>query len=245
MKSILVIGVTSAIAKEVARNYARQGDSLYVLARAKDRLEQIVEDLRVRGAGAVSSGLLDVCDFDSHIATLDKAFAAMGHIDTVIVAHGTLPDQAACEASAEVALKEIQINATSTVSLLTHLANKLESQGGGTLAVITSVAGDRGRKSNYVYGSAKAMVSVFLEGLRHRLYRKGVNVLDIRPGFVDTPMTKNFAKGLLWAQPETVAAGIVSAVERRKNVVYLPFFWAWIMRAVRNLPDFLFLRTGL
>ncbi|QKX15653.1 SDR family oxidoreductase [Microbulbifer sp. YPW1] len=245
MNNVLIIGATSAIATAVARIYAKRGDSLYLLARDESRLLKITDDLRVRGASEVYSARFDAQEFSSHESVLDRVFSLMKQVDVVILAHGTLPDQEACQSSVEVTLREIEVNALSSVSVLTHLANSLEKQGSGTLAAITSVAGDRGRKSNYVYGSAKAMVSVFLAGLRHRLFGKGVNVLDVRPGFVDTPMTKAFDKGPLWAQPESVAEGMVAAIDRGKAVVYLPFFWAWIMRIVRNLPSFLFLRTSL
>ncbi|WP_226662618.1 SDR family oxidoreductase [Microbulbifer aggregans] len=245
MKKILIIGATSSIAESVARLYAKQGDEIYLLARNQGRLDKIVNDLRVRGAADVHSAVFDVCDFDAHVSILDDVFDRLGEVDVVLLAHGTLPDQSLCENSAESALSEIKVNALSSVSLLTHLANKMEYVGKGTIAVITSVAGDRGRKSNYVYGAAKAMLSAFLEGMRHRLFSKGVVVLDIRPGFVDTPMTKDFAKGVLWAKPEKVAEGIVRAISTKKSVVYLPFFWAGIMGVVRNLPRFIFLRTSL
>jgi short-subunit dehydrogenase len=137
--------------------------------------------------------------------------------------------------------REFDINAVSTLALLTLLANRLEAQKHGTLAVISSVAGDRGRQSNYVYGAAKAAVTTFLGGLRQRLVKSGVAVLTIKPGFVDTPMTATIAnKGALWAQPDRVAVGIVQAIDRRRNIVYLPWFWRWIMLVIRHIPEALF-----
>ena len=142
-------------------------------------------------------------------------------------------------------MAELSTNAISTISLLTHLANRLEMQKSGTIAVVTSVAGDRGRQSNYVYGAAKGMVSIFLQGLRNRLHKAGVNVLDIKPGFVDTPMTAEFKKGLLWAKPESVAGSIVNGIDRGKYEIYTPFFWRIIMLVIRNIPESIFKKANL
>jgi len=169
----------------------------------------------------------------------------MAGLDVVLIAHGTLPDQSACEADIATALAEIELNAVATTSIALHAANHLEALGGGTLAVITSVAGVRGRASNYVYGSAKAQVSALLSGLRQRLAKKGVAVVDIRPGFVDTPMTASFPKGALWAQPAKVARDIVRAIDRGTPVAYTPWFWRWIMLVIRHIPQSVFNRIKL
>ena len=132
------------------------------------------------------------------------------------------------------------------ISLATLLANLFERRGRGVLIAIGSVAGDRGRQSNYVYGAAKGMVALFLQGLRNRLSRQGIQVITIKPGFVDTPMTAAFAqKGLLWAKPDAIAAGIVTAVERGRDEVYLPWFWRWIMLIILHIPERLFKRLKL
>jgi len=137
------------------------------------------------------------------------------------------------------------LNGVATCALVLRVAARFEARGSGAIAVITSVAGVRGRASNFVYGAAKAMVSRLLEGLRHRLHARGVAVIDIRPGFVDTPMTASFRKGALWASPRRVARDIVVAVDRRAGVVYTPWFWRWIMMVIRHLPEFIFVRTKL
>jgi decaprenylphospho-beta-D-erythro-pentofuranosid-2-ulose 2-reductase len=246
MQNVLIIGATSAIAEAAARLWAQRGDRLYLLARNQQRLEAIAQDLRIRGAASVATDSFSASDFESHGALLDRVQSTLGQIDVVLVAHGTLPDQKACEQSVEHTLEALRVNALSTVLLLTDLANRLEQQGKGTLAVISSPAGDRGRQSNYVYGAAKAMVTAFCEGLRNRLFKRGVHVLTIRPGFVDTPMTADFDKsGLLWAQPEIVAAGINKALRKRKNSVYLPWFWRPIMLVIRHIPEALFKRLSL
>jgi short-subunit dehydrogenase len=245
MANILIIGASSAIAEAVARKHAQRNDSLFLVARSSDRLDLMSADLKVRGASQVETACLDVNDITAHEAVIDRAFELTGRVDVVLIAHGTLPEQEQCEASVERTLQEINTNAFSTVALLTDIANRMAGQGIGTIAVITSVAGDRGRQSNYVYGAAKGMVSVFLQGLRNRLSGQGVNVLDIKPGFVDTPMTAAFDKGPLWATPEQVASGIVSAVDKRKAVVYLPWFWFFIMQAIKSIPEFIFKKLSL
>ena len=245
MKHILIIGATSAIAEATARIFAQQGDRLYLLARNQERLSTLAADLKIRGAVLVGYRQFDVQAFDTHAAAITAAFAALDTVDAALIAHGTLPDQQACETDCTTTVAALHTNAISTVVLLTHLANRLERQKSGTLAVITSVAGERGRQSNYVYGAAKGMVSVFLQGLRNRLYRSGVNVLDIKPGFVDTPMTVGFEKGVLWAEPETIARGIVQALDTGKSVTYLPWFWRYIMLLIRSIPERLFKRLKL
>lgn len=162
-----------------------------------------------------------------------------------MIAYGTLSDQKACENNVEMTLQELNINALSVIALLTRLAPYFEAQGEGCIAVISSVAGDRGRQSNYVYGTAKGALSIFLQGLRNRLHKSGVQVLTIKPGFVDTPMTAEFPKGPLWASPEKVALDIEKAIENKCNVLYTPSFWFLIMAIIRNVPESIFKRLSL
>ena len=245
MLKIVIIGATSAIAEATARRYAARGARLFLFARHAQRLEDIAQDLRVRGAAAVASTTLDVNEHAAHANVLEQAWTWLGEVDVMLIAHGTLPDQSACEQSVDVSVTEFNTNATSTISLMTLAANKLEAQHAGALAVISSVAGDRGRQSNYLYGAAKAAVSTFSSGLRQRLARVGVAVVTIKPGFVDTPMTKDFRKGALWAKPDAVAAGIVHAIDCRRSVVYLPWFWSLIMLIIRHIPEPIFKRIKL
>ena len=246
MRKILIIGATSAIAEAVARIFAARGDALFLVARNTDRLQAIATDLGVRGAVRAATATLDVADFSAHQAVIDQAEQELGGLDTVLIAHGTLSDQAECEKSVTALRREFDINALSTMALLTTLANTFEARKSGTLAVISSVAGDRGRQSNYVYGSAKAAVSAFLSGLRQRLAKSNVDVLTIKPGFVDTPMTANIAnKGALWAKPDQIAAGIVHAIDKRRSVVYLPWFWSLIMLIIKHIPESIFKKLRL
>ncbi len=245
MKQVLVFGATSAIAQAVTRRLAARGAAMLLVARDAGRLAAIADDLRVRGAAKVELEAMDALDYTRHASLAEIARQRLGGLDLVVVSHGTLADQKACEQSFESSRREIEINALSVISLLTHLANHLEAEGRGAIVVISSVAGDRGRQSNYVYGCAKAMVSTFMQGLRNRLYARGVQVLTVKPGFVDTPMTADFKKGALWASADEVAAGIVRAIDRRRDVVYLPWFWRWIMVIIRAIPESLFKRLKL
>ncbi|HWI11960.1 MAG TPA: SDR family NAD(P)-dependent oxidoreductase, partial [Burkholderiaceae bacterium] len=198
-----------------------------------------------RGATEVRTALLDANDTPRHAEVIDAAFAAFGGFDAVLIAHGVLPDQSACEASAAAALASFDTNARSVLALLTPIANRLERQRSGVIAVLSSPAADRGRSSNYVYGAAKAAVAVFASGLRQRLARSGVRVLTLTPGFVDTPMTAAFPKGALWATPERVAADIDAALRGGFGTVYTPWFWRWIMLVIRSIPERLFVRMKL
>ncbi|MFO1517287.1 MAG: SDR family oxidoreductase [Lysobacterales bacterium] len=245
MKRVLIIGATSAIAEATARLFAARSDALFLVARDAARLAQIAADLRVRGAVRVGAAPLDVTDFDRQSAVLEQAERELGGIDTVLIAHGTLSDQAACQDSVPALRQEFDVNAVATLALLTHLANRFEAQRHGTIAVISSVAGDRGRASNYVYGSAKAAVTAFLSGLRQRLWRSGVHVVTIKPGFVDTPMTRDLRKNALWASPARVAAGIVRAIDGGTAVAYVPAFWSGVMAVIRAIPERIFRRLRL
>ncbi|MES2819184.1 MAG: SDR family oxidoreductase [Pseudomonadota bacterium] len=245
MEKILIIGATSAIAEATARRFAAQGASLYLLARNQERLGTLASDLSIRGASKVAYGDFDACAFDRHQPLLESILAELGGLDTVLIAYGTLSDQKACENSVELTLQELTINALSVISLLTLLAPHFEAQREGCIAVIGSVAGDRGRQSNYVYGTAKGALAIFLQGLRNRLHKSGVQVLTIKPGFVDTPMTASFPKGPLWASPEKVALDIEKAIEKKRNVLYTPSFWFLIMAIIRSVPEFVFKRLSL
>lgn len=245
MRHILIVGATSAIAEATARRFAQDGDRLYLVARNPERLVAVASDLKTRGATQVETMVLDANDTTKHADLITQAETTMGGLDTILIAHGTLSDQKACESSFDETLKELQTNCLSVISLLTHVANRFEARSHGTIAVISSVAGDRGRQSNYVYGTAKGAVSIFLQGLRNRLSRSGVTVITIKPGFVDTPMTVSFRKSKLWASPEKVSEGIYRAIKRKSDVVYLPWFWKLVMLAIRMIPELTFKKLKL
>ncbi len=242
---ILIVGATSAIAAALARRYAARGARLLLLGRRTEALQAEAADLRVRGAAEVQVRVFEAADTAAHGALLAEAFQLWQGLDIAVVAHGVLPDQAAAQADTALALQAFDINARSVISVLNELAKHFEAQRAGVIGVFSSPAAQRGRASNYLYGAAKAAVDTCCSGLRHRLFRHGVRVLTILPGFVDTPMTAGFAKGPLWARPARVAADIERALERRNGTLYTPWFWRWIMLIVRNLPQALFLRSGL
>jgi decaprenylphospho-beta-D-erythro-pentofuranosid-2-ulose 2-reductase len=246
MKKILIIGATSAIATACARIWAADKDEFFLVGRDIDKLRQTAGDLAVRGAGTVHTHVLDLNQFESHPAMLDACFASLGEVDIALIAQGTLPDQKACELEVGLALRELSCNGLSVITLLTLLANRMEAQCTGTIAVISSVAGDRGRPSNYLYGTAKAAVTTFCEGLRARLFKSGVHVLTIKPGFVDTPMTKGLPlPGLLLTTPERVANDIHRGIERKSNSIYTPHFWALIMLMIKSIPESFFKRSSI
>lgn len=242
---VLIVGATSAIATEVARCFAREGSALCLIGRSSDKLSTLRDDLSVRGATRVDISIADMTEIERQREVIERAFESFDGFDMALVAYGTLGDQQASEQSVEIAVREWNTNATSVIALLTLLANLFERQGHGTLAVISSVAGDRGRPSNYVYGSAKAAVSSFLEGLRARLSKRGVHVLTIKPGMVDTPMTAHMKKGPLFSSPERVGKDIYAAMLAGRDVIYSPWYWRWVMLVIRLIPTRVFKRLSL
>jgi short-subunit dehydrogenase len=245
MRNVLIIGATSAIAQEVARAYAGMSASFTLLARNWERLDAVAADLRVRGAAKVHVEVADLADRTGHGERMSSLWTRFGPFDVALLAYGVLPDQKRCQADPSGTAEAIETNFTSAVSWLTLLAERFEQERRGTIAVITSVAGDRGRGSNYVYGSAKGGLTLFLEGLRNRLHKAGVAVVTIKPGFVDTPMTAHLRKGFLFTTPAKAGRAIFRAIERKRNVVYVPCFWRWILLVVRHLPEPIFKRLSL
>lgn len=236
----MVVGATSAIAHETAKCFARDGAEFFLVARNSEKLDDVSNDLKVRGAKRVETFLLDINDLERHEELVDAGVLALDGLDAVLISHGTLGDQQKCQVSVSETLKEFTTNCTSVIALLTLLANYFEQQKRGCIAVVSSVAGDRGRKSNYVYGSAKAAVSAFLSGLRGRLASAGVTVITVKPGLVDTPMTASLRKGLLFASAGKVGESIYQAMVKKREVVYVPWFWRPIMMIVRGIPEAVF-----
>lgn len=245
VQRVLIVGATSAIGGAVARRFASEGARLFLVARDTAHLAIVANDLTARGAAQTETFALDLNEIARHGDMLAAADAALGGLDTTLIAYGTLSDQAACEASVEATLQEWQTNATSTIALLTLLANDFAQRRAGTIAVVTSVAGDRGRKSNYVYGAAKGALNIFVAGLRGRLAAVGVAVITIEPGFVDTPMTAHLPKNALFATPDKVGTDIHRAILRGTDVVYTPFFWRYIMLILKLVPERIFKRLSI
>lgn len=245
LQNILIIGANSGIARAVGRRYARDNCHIYLLARNEKALTEQVSDLRLRGATSADHSTLDVNNSEHYDTCFDAAWKALGHVDLVLICHGSLPEQETIAHDWSRILPELQTNALSTLALLCSLAPRFRQQGKGCIAVISSVAGDRGRQSNYIYGAAKSMVSRYLQGLRGELFPHGVHVMDIKPGFVDTPMTAHLEKGPLWTQPVRIADIIHRGVARKRNTLYAPGYWRIIMLIINSIPESLFKRLKL
>lgn len=244
-KRVLALGATSAIAEATLRLLAEQHATFFLVGRNAQKLAAVRDDLLTRGATAVTNFVADLDDTAAHPAMLSHAATALGGIDLAFLAHGVLGDQPAAEKNYAVAEAILHTNFLSAVSLVTWLANYFEAEHRGAIAVISSVAGDRGRKSNYVYGASKGGLNIFLDGVRNRIDRAGVNVLTIKPGFVATPMTAHLPQGPLFAQPARVARYVLRAIEKRKDVVYVPPFWGLIMLIVRSIPRRIFKKMNM
>jgi len=244
-RNVVIVGATSGIAIEVSRLLAEQGCGMVLGARDPAKLEPVVADLRVRGATPLEAFVFDANDFSKHAELFDFTRQALGSVDVLFVAHGTLPQQSDLDRDPEGLAHVVSTNATSVMSLVTRAAAIMEDQGAGLIAVVSSVAGDRGRPSNYAYGATKSAISTFLAGLRARVARSGVVVVTIKPGFVDTPLVAHLKKNFLFASTKRVAKPIVRAMERGRPVVYVPWFWRWVMVIVRLIPEPLFRRLKL
>ena len=244
-QKVLILGATSAMAQATARLLADRGASLFLVARDPYKLGAVVSDLQTRGAKTVYSVAMDLDRLEEHASMISSAVQILGSLDLALLAHGVLGDQAAAQADPRVAEAIYLTNFLSPASLITLLANYFEARGAGCLAVISSVAGDRGRKSNYVYGASKGALNILLDGVRNRVDRAGVHVLTIKPGFVATPMTAHLPRGPLFAEPRTIGKGILRAVASRKDTAYLPGFWALIMFVIRSIPNAIFKKMNL
>lgn len=242
MMRTLLIGGTSAIGEQVARCLTVAKGTLCLTARDIRCLDAIAADLKVRGAVQVEIERLDMTDAAALEGLVSRAVESLGGLDTVIVAAGLLPDQNEVNRDSQRLRETMEINATSAMVILNEAAALFEQQGHGRIVAIGSVAGDRGRATNYAYGAAKGALEIFMSGLRQRLHKRGVQVLLVKPGFVDTPMTADFKKGPLWASPERVARDIVQAMERGRSVIYTPWYWRWIMLIIRHIPERIFVR---
>lgn len=244
-RKVLMLGATSAIAQEVAKLLVRDDDQLFLVGRDPDKLQIVARDLSVRSDRKVEHLAADLDDTAKHAEIFDRAAASLQGLDTVVIAHGVLGDQPECERDFTASERVLRTNFLSAASLLTLAANRFSEQESGTIVAIGSVAGDRGRQSNYVYGASKGALDLFLQGMRNRLFKRGVQVITVKPGFVDTPMTAHLERGLLFASAGTIAGGILRAMRRGKDVVYLPWFWRPIMLLIRIMPERIFKRLGL
>jgi len=245
-KNVLVVGATSAIAQATSRRLAERNASMVLVGRNKSKLDDIAGDLTVRGGDVKDIVIADLGDFETHGEIMERSRSAFDNaIDMALYAHGLNGVQQEAQQDYAKAEEIIRINYLSVVSMLTDMANYMEERKQGSIVAISSVAGDRGRQSNYVYGSAKGALSIYMQGLRNRLHPAGVQVLTVKPGFVDTPMTADMEKNRLFVGPEVIAQGICRAVEKKRNQVYLPWYWYGIMALIKSIPEELFKRMKL
>jgi len=245
MNRILIIGATSTAAELTARRFAAEHCKLVLAARSMRKLAIMQADLELRGARSVSILRFDAMDYSRHKALVTDAATAMGGIDCGLLFHGVLPDQRQCEVDFDLAKESIEVNFLSHASMISHLANHFEQCRKGTLVVIGSVAGLRGRKSNYVYGAAKAAVATFAQGIRNRLAGANVRTVLILPGPFASDMTKNLREGAHWSAPQKVAKRIHSSSKSGPDIVYVPFFWRGIMAIVKAIPEVIFKKLNL
>lgn len=241
----LILGATSAIARATAHALAAQGHSLTLAGRDLAEMERDAADLRLRHRVDVYITAFDAEDFSGHARFLDQVIEQGGELEGVILAFGYLGEQSRAAREFDESLAIIQRNYTGAVSILNRCAEYLADKGRGTLIAISSVAGDRGRQSNYIYGSAKGGLTVYLEGLRNAMFHRGVHVMTVKPGFVDTAMTYGMSGLFLVASPQAVARRILRARDRRRNTLYAPWFWQWIMLIIRHVPEPIFKRLKM
>ncbi|MEO9457516.1 MAG: SDR family NAD(P)-dependent oxidoreductase [Lentilitoribacter sp.] len=244
--NLLVLGGTSAIALSIVKKrlddcvkYDRNL-SVTLVGRDKGKLE--VESQHLQSIGVITT--MEISDLSGFS---DDVFKSGIQYDDVVIAYGSLTDQERAEGDREYREYQIQTNFRSTVEWMEASVQHFLSHGKGNMIVLGSVAGDRGRLSNYIYGTCKGAVEIYAQGLSHRFAnKKGINILLVKPGFVDTPMTANIdKKGLLWAQPDKIAHDVICAINKNKRMIYTPWFWRWIMLIIRNVPAFIFEKTKL
>lgn len=243
MGYILIVGAKSDIAKAVARTYAEAGHNLYLAARQSSELNEFASDVAIKTQKEVQCLDLDILDYGSHRTFYDNLPEKPSGIITAV---GYLGDQEKSQGDFEEAKIIIDTNYTGLVGFINIVANDFEARKSGFIVGISSVAGDRGRKSNYTYGSAKAAFTAYLSGLRNRLHEANVQVLTVKPGFVATQMTEGLdLPTKLTAQPEEVAKDIYKAQLKGKNVVYTKWMWKWIMFIIKSIPEWQFKKMSI
>src|SRR4030095_7890230 len=244
--SLLVLGASSLIAQAAAAKFAEAGHEIIFAGRDTGEIQRLANDFQIRYKINCYAELFDALAYDTHKKFLEDVRAKMPDINYVLIAFGYLGTQEKAQSDFSEAHKIIDTNYTGVVSVCELISAEFEGRKNGNIAVISSVAGDRGRQSNYMYGSAKAGLTSYTSGLRSRLTKSGVNVLTIKPGFVDTPMTYGMPlPKMLVASAQKVGKDIYKAMIKRKSIVYTPFYWSWIMRVVKSIPEFIFRKLKL
>lgn len=245
-RCIVVFGATSTICRQVALELVEPHDRVCLAARNLSELSRVAADLQIRNRpGLIFTRPFDTDDFDAHNSLVQDIYQCLGRLDIVIVGTGMLGDQMAARGSIPAITQIINSNFLGIATVLAPVADIMETQCSGRIAVLSSVAGDRGRQSNYIYGSAKSGISAYLSGVRNRLFARGITVSTIKLGFVDTKMIAGMRGAFLRASPHKVAKDIVASLERGAGIVYLPWFWRYIMLVIRSIPESFFKRLRL
>ncbi|MBZ0264732.1 SDR family oxidoreductase [bacterium] len=244
MGNWLILGATSGIAIPLNRELAKRGNRLLLAARDQERLDIVKNDLHARFNVEVQTELFDALDHINHPAFIDRVEQEFGHLDGVVWAIGILGKQKQAEEDYKKAYAIIDANYLSAVSILEPIAEKFQKRKTGQIIAISSVAGDRGRATNYIYGSAKAGLSAYMQGLRQRLAKSGVHVMTVKPGVVDTKMIEGEETMPFIAKPDKVALEIMNGIQKRREVIYTPGLWRFIMISLRHIPEFLFKRLS-
>ena len=244
-RRIMLVGATSAIVSAIGEEWARENTEFFLVARSRSSLAAVADRLTRAGGSVRGSAVFEAESVSASSSFFDESFAVMGSLDVVLIGHGLLVPQAECEEDLALALQQFYVNALSVMVIASQAGRLLAKQGYGKLVVISSVAGDRGRRSNYFYGASKGAVSIFLEGLSAQLHQHGVTVVTVKPGLVDTPMTVAYKKGFLWSTPAVIAPIVCAGVERGRAVIYAPSLWRWIMIVIRHIPSTLLRRLPI
>lgn len=245
--NILIIGATSDIANSIADKYCSQGANLILVARNQDKLSIIRQHLLLKynlDDNQIHTFTHDATDINSVDTLFKYTINVFKQIDILLITYGILPNSNNVFNSDDIH-NTFLVNFTSQINYINHFIPLFQSQKNGTIAVIGSVAGDRGRQSNFIYGTSKGAIEIYLQGLRNKLFEYNINVLTIKPGFVDTKMTSNIPKNFLFVSPEKVAQDIIKAIEKRRNVIYTPFFWKYIMFIIKSIPENIFKKLKL
>lgn len=240
---VAIVGATRGMGREVARKLALRGDHLVLLGRSTERLEAIAQDLRIRGAREVSTAVMDLADPASYDAALDAA-EADGPLGAIVLTAGLFGTQDDLEDDLDFTAKMLDLNFTKTLLFCEHSKNRLLNNGGGTLVVFSSVAGDRGRKTVGLYGATKAGLSHYLEALDAKYRERGLVTLCVKPGFVRTSMTHGLKEPPFAGEPEQVASDVVKAMDRKSPALYTPSIWALVMMVIKMLPRFVMRKVG-
>lgn len=245
MKAV-VLGGTTGMGRAIAQKLASRGDSVFVMGIGEDDLRKSAADLSSRHPKQLESKYA-VCDLErpeTFAAALDAADAALGSFDAVIVTAALFATQDQLENDIVLAQRLVTVNYANTVVFCEHARKRLLERGGGHLTVFSSVAGDRGRKPQIIYGSSKAGISVYLEALDHKFHEKGLAVLCVKPGFVKTGMTAGLKPPPFAGEPDQVAGDVIAAMDARKPLLYTPGMWALVMLVIRWLPRFVMRKIG-